>query len=87
MFKLIRQYSDIIAACKVFRVEHFGNILRIRAEFVLSDDSTLYVRETVLGPSIRKYAYHWQDRDGNLIVRWDNAFDWEVKTFPHHKHI
>ena len=87
MFKLIHQYSDIIASYKVSRFEHFGDILRIRAEFVLSDDSRLYVRETVLSPSIRKYAYHWQDRDGNLIVRWDNAPDWDVTTFPHHKHI
>jgi hypothetical protein len=87
VFKLIHQYSDIITAYKVSRFEHFGDILRIRAEFVLSDHSTLYVRETVLGPSMRKYAYHWQDREGNLIVRWDNAPDWEVKTFPHHKHI
>jgi len=22
-----------------------------------------------------------------LITRWDNAPDWEVATFPHHKHI
>jgi len=48
VFKLIHQYSDIITAYKVSRFEHFGDILRIRAEFVLSDHSTLYVRETVL---------------------------------------
>ena len=87
MLKLIHQYSDIIASYKVSRFEQYGDILRIRAEFELSDHSRLYVRETVLSPSIRKYAYHWQDRDGKLIIRWDNAPDWEVKTFPHHKHI
>jgi hypothetical protein len=40
-----------------------------------------------LGTSIRKYAYHWQDSNGKLITRWDNAPDWDVATFPHHKHV
>ena len=22
-----------------------------------------------------------------LIVRWDNAPDWDVETSPHHKHV
>lgn len=87
MLKLIHQYSDIISSYKISRFEQFGDILRLRAEFVLSDDSRLYVRETVLGPSTRKYAYHWQKAHGDLIMRWDNAPDWDVTTFPHHKHI
>lgn len=34
-----------------------------------------------------KYSYHWQGKDGTLIVRWDNAPHQKVKTFPHHKHL
>lgn len=26
-------------------------------------------------------------KDGELIVRWDNAPHQKVKTFPHHKHL
>ncbi len=26
-------------------------------------------------------------RINELIVRWDNAPDWNVETFPHHKHL
>ena len=22
-----------------------------------------------------------------MIIRWDNAPDWDLETFPHHKHI
>jgi len=87
MFKLINKYSDIIVSFKIQRFEHFGDILRFRAEFLLHDHSTLHIRETVLRPSIRKYAYHWQDSNGKLITRWDNAPDWDVATFPHHKHV
>ena len=54
---------------------------------IFIDDSRLYIRETVIAPAIRKYAYHWQTSDGNLLIRWDNAPDWDIETFPHHKHV
>ena len=46
----------------------------------------LYIREIVIKAK-RRYAYHWQNKEGRLIIRWDNAPDWEVETFPHHKHV
>ena len=87
MLKLLAKYSDVIASYKISRFEHFGQILRFRAELTLADNTLLYVRETVLSTFIRKYSYHWQDRNGNLIKRWDNAPDWDVETFPHHVHV
>jgi hypothetical protein len=87
MLKLLTKYSDVIASYKISRFEHFGQILRFRAELILIDDTILHVRETVLSMSIRKYSYHWQDRRGKLIMRWDNAPDWDVVTFPHHVHV
>jgi hypothetical protein len=87
MLKLLTKYSDVIASYKISRFEHFGLILRFRAELILTDNTLLYVRETVISTSIRKYSYHWQDRRGNLIMRWDNAPDWDVETFPHHVHV
>jgi hypothetical protein len=30
---------------------------------------------------------HWQNKDGKLRIRWDNApHHKDMKTFPHHKH-
>ena len=87
MLKLFTRYSDVISSYKISRFEHFGQILRLRAELILTDNTILYVRETVLSISIRKYSYHWQDRRGKLIARWDNAPDWDVETFPHHVHV
>jgi len=83
MLKLLTKYSDVISSYKISRFEHFGQILRFRAELILADNTILYIRETVLSMSIRKYSYHWQDRRGKLIMRWDNAPDWDVETFPH----
>src|SRR3990172_11800406 len=87
MLKLLAKYGDVISSYKISKFEHSGQILRFRAELILTDKTILYVRETVLSISIRKYSYHWQDRRGKLIMRWDNAPDWDVETFPHHIHV
>lgn len=35
----------------------------------------------------RNYSYHWQDKTGKLLVRWDNSpHHKNIPTFPHHKH-
>jgi hypothetical protein len=36
---------------------------------------------------VTKYRFHWQNKEGNLIKRWDNAKHHpEIDTFPHHMH-
>ncbi len=38
--------------------------------------------------SDRKYSYHLQNAEGNLIIRFDNAPHYKnVETFPHHIHM
>ncbi|MCK8603303.1 toxin-antitoxin system TumE family protein [Desulfoferrobacter suflitae] len=76
--------SDIILSFSIKRFEQAGSSLRLRMEIDLADGSKLYVRETVMRGMKRKYAYHWQDSAGRLLIRWDNAPDWEVESFPHH---
>lgn len=35
-----------------------------------------------------RYAYHYQQADGTLILRYDNVpHHPEVETYPHHKHV
>lgn len=35
----------------------------------------------------RKYSFHWQNNENELIIRWDNApHHKNISTFPHHKH-
>ncbi len=38
----------------------------IKVEAVLTDNSTLYIREYVSRDN-RMYSYHWQDEQGNMI--------------------
>jgi Family of unknown function (DUF6516) len=45
------------------------------------------VKDYLFLDGTRKYAYHWQDREGQLRSRWDNAPHWPgVTSYPHHQH-
>jgi hypothetical protein len=60
----------------------------IRFALELRDGSELHVFEYVTS-SMHKldYSYHWQDKEQNLVMRWDNApHHPEVATHPHHLH-
>ena len=87
MIKILEKYSKIIRKYQILKFEQFGENLRFRARIEFINNTVLFVRETVINGKQRKYAFHWQDRERNLIIRWDNAPDWEVKTSPHHKHV
>ena len=87
MLPVLEKYRAIIRDYKISVFEEAGSSFRLRAIVFLIDGSELHVRETLIGGEKRKYAYHWQSGDGRLLVRWDNAPDWDVETFPHHKHV
>ncbi|SKB44292.1 toxin-antitoxin system TumE family protein [Dyadobacter psychrophilus] len=58
----------------------------LNLEIRFNKNTVLYVREYVEA-SRRKYAFHWQQENGELLVRWDNAPHFpNLPTFPHHKH-
>ena len=57
--------------------------LKIRAD--IKNNTKLFISE-YMSASEEKYSYHWQENNGKLITRWDNAPHQQVKTFPHHKH-
>ncbi len=62
------------------------NFYYLRLKITLIDESELYIREYV-SEAEYIYSYHWQDKDGSLRIRWDNApHHKDIKTFPHHKH-
>ncbi|HPC78126.1 MAG TPA: DUF6516 family protein [bacterium] len=62
------------------------NFYYLRLKITLIDESELYIREYV-SEAEYIYSYHWQGKDGNLRIRWDNApHHKDIKTFPHHKH-
>jgi hypothetical protein len=87
LLPVLEKYRAIIPDYKITVFDEAGSSFRLRAIVFLIDGSELHVRETLVGGEKRKYAYHWQSGDGHLLMRWDNAPDWDVETFPHHKHV
>jgi hypothetical protein len=88
IIKIIEKHGALIASWKIIEYDQDGPNLRLKAEFEFMDGSRFFVRQVVLKEFTFKYAYHWQDKEGKLRCRWDNAPHWpDMPTHPHHKHI
>lgn len=88
MYEIISKLkeSGIFASIDVveFVDEESVKLIKIKAKVL--DESLLYITELHTS-NYQKYSYHWQDKDGELTIRWDNKPHWKnLKTFPHHKH-
>ena len=64
---------------------------KIRLIITLLNGDTIelfeYLHENVGELISKKYSYHWQDKEGQLIKRWDNApHHKELNNYPHHIH-
>ena len=75
----------------VVREEAQGDLGLLRYRLTLRDGGLLemFERFRVVGGrlQVRKYRFHWQDADGQLYRRWDNAAHHpNVPTHPHHVH-
>jgi hypothetical protein len=61
----------------------------VKAEVKFVDGSTLVIREYIdarYGIEKLSYAYHFQERDGKVIFRYDNAAHKPFLEFAGHKH-
>jgi len=88
LLDLAKRYSDIIQQIEVERFRVVGASYEFRAAMLLTDGSKLFAKDYLFLDGTRKYAYHWQDQEGHLISRWDNAPHWkDLKSYPHHRHV
>lgn len=88
LYNLLRRYRRIVKEFRVRKFRRIQNAHELLMELILKDDSKLAVKDYLFRHGTRKYAYHWQDKDGKLLIRWDNAGHWkDISTFPHHQHI
>ena len=64
--------------------------IRPNKQAVIIDGSVLHIKEYIDAKyTIQKvsYAYQYQNRDGDLIFRYDNAIHRPALEFKEHKHI
>lgn len=83
------KFHPMVKDVSVERILVTRNMGYLKATVTFVDDSQLWIREFVNG-KLRKigYAYHYQNIDGKLVFRYDNApHHVNVSTFPHHKHV
>lgn len=82
-----------VRSSNIFKDEREAEIVFLRGEIRFADDSSLHFREFVQlkqgQPPIRyKYAFHYQNAEGKMLFRYDNARHYPaLSTAPHHKHI
>ena len=67
-----------------------GDQAYLYGSFFFADSSSLHFREFLITFDYRvkkrKYAYHYQDGEGELIFRYDNAIHRPTLGFVEHKH-
>ena len=84
----LEQYQDIISSYDVLQFRMVGASYQLIATVYLSNQTELHVKDYLFLDGTRKYSYHWQDAQGNCIIRWDNAPHHQaITTFPFHKHF
>lgn len=76
---------------QMMREEAQGDVGLFRYRLTLRDGSLLemFERFQIVGEEllVAKYSFHWQDANGRLRKRWDNAAHHpEVSTYPSHVH-
>ncbi len=87
LLEALSAYPGLAIAVNVERFTFTAATYNLRARVILRDGSTLSIRDNLFEDGSRKYSYHWQDLEGRLLGRWDNAPHWpDIVSFPHHYH-
>lgn len=78
--------SPVVKSYEILDYKEGESFYFLKIKAVLVDGSALHIREFVSEEEYN-YSFQWQ-RNGNLIIRWDNAPHHRgIETFPHHKHV
>lgn len=83
--------SPVIVSYQILRREIAASDGKLRVKVALSDGGSAelfeYVAESDGRIRLLKYSFHWQDVQGKLRRRWDNAPHYpNLPDAPHHVH-
>ncbi len=76
---------------EIIREEAQGNLGLLRYRLVLQNNDMVEMFERFEirnhQVNVTKYSFHWQEPNGQLIRRWDNAAHYpKISTHPNHLH-
>ena len=91
MIKVIDEYSKtgLIISSELNIDARTEKIGLIKAATTFSDESKLFVTEYLdlrYKTDKLSYSFHYQDNNGSLIFRYDNAVHRPIQSFRNHKH-
>ena len=83
--------SPVVVSYQILRREIATSDGKLRVKVALTDGGSAelfeYVTESGERISLSKYSFHWQDAQGRLRRRWDNAPHYpNLPNAPHHVH-
>jgi len=83
--------NQFVASYKILRQEtgYIEGKLRLKVTFVDGSIAEFFEYITISEGKLNlsKYSFHWQDNQGKLKCRWDNAPHYpDLPNAPHHRH-
>lgn len=85
--EILKIYHPIIKNYSVKKFKKVANSHALLISFDFSGGYQLFIKDYLFLNGNRKYSYHFQDKNGNMIFRYDNMPHWpDVKSYPYHKH-
>jgi hypothetical protein len=79
LIDIIEIHSDIVSSYTVQKFKIVDPSYHLACSILLVDGSRLFVKDYLFLDGQIKYSFHWQDKEGICIIRWDNA--------PHHQDV
>ncbi len=88
MLLTLSQFTECIISFKILMHDARSDLVKTKISVALINGTVIFLREIIIQNVLLDYAYHWQNADGSLIIRWDNAPHYPaISTYPHHKHV
>jgi hypothetical protein len=88
ILNIVEKYSKIIQSYDIQKFKIVDLSYHLACTIEIKNQTKLFIKDYLFLDGSRKYSFHWQDANGNCIIRWDNApHHQDVTTFPYHKHI
>lgn len=90
--KVIDAHPSVLSSTLQKQIGPDSRSVYLKGSIIFTDRSVLDIsifavesRNTII---IDKHRYHYMDKRGHLVFRYDNApHHRELSTFPHHKHL
>ncbi|MFY7909159.1 MAG: toxin-antitoxin system TumE family protein [Emticicia sp.] len=85
----IAKFKPILKDFEIIEHQNRDGVQILRLKITFIDSSVLFVTDIFISfENRRKYSFHWQNMNAELISRWDNAPHFpDISSHPHHQHL